>query len=194
MNEIYEVKVQAASLSIFNPTKLQIGESMIPRKVKGTTKFLRWFWHFLLSFLDWSTAELRVYRSVAAKRNSIPDRRFRDYRDHWCKLFRFNDSCSCCCYVAVSSNRFARLKPLKLWLGEHETHESYGNDNEEKKSFAVDKLRSWLFNFSSFARTLIWRGFVKRVYCKVDNAKIYSHICIRTTKATFVRVMNKETF
>lgn len=33
MNEVYEVKVQAASLSIFNPPKLQIGESMKPRMV-----------------------------------------------------------------------------------------------------------------------------------------------------------------
>lgn len=33
MNEVYEVKVQAASLSIFNPTKLQIGESMTPKNV-----------------------------------------------------------------------------------------------------------------------------------------------------------------
>lgn len=33
MNEIYEVKVQAASLSIFNPPKLQIGESMPPKPV-----------------------------------------------------------------------------------------------------------------------------------------------------------------
>lgn len=33
MNEVYEVKVQAASLSIFNPTKLQIGDSMLPKTV-----------------------------------------------------------------------------------------------------------------------------------------------------------------
>lgn len=36
MNEIYEVKVQAASLSIFNPTKLQIGESMPPKTVSNS--------------------------------------------------------------------------------------------------------------------------------------------------------------
>lgn len=33
VNDIYEVKLQAASLSIFNPHKLQIGEATSPRQV-----------------------------------------------------------------------------------------------------------------------------------------------------------------
>jgi hypothetical protein len=35
MNEIYEVKLQAATLSIYNQNKLQISESTIPRKVSS---------------------------------------------------------------------------------------------------------------------------------------------------------------
>lgn len=35
MGEIYEVKLQAATFSIFNQNKLQIGESTTPRKVRN---------------------------------------------------------------------------------------------------------------------------------------------------------------
>lgn len=50
MNEVYEVKVQAASLSIFNPPKLQIGESMTPKTVSRPTTIIVHFSHeFLFS-------------------------------------------------------------------------------------------------------------------------------------------------
>jgi hypothetical protein len=35
MNEVYEVKLQAATLSIFNQNKLQISESTTPRQVSS---------------------------------------------------------------------------------------------------------------------------------------------------------------
>lgn len=37
MNEVYEVKLQAATLSIFNQNKLQISESTTPRQVSRSS-------------------------------------------------------------------------------------------------------------------------------------------------------------
>lgn len=103
MNEIYEVKVQAASLSIFNPTKLQIGESMPPKTVSHLSReALHVRSRLVLLLLDRPPTKLRVHRSISAQGLRSKLLRLRDYRDYRCELFRFDGYRSCCRLVAVS--------------------------------------------------------------------------------------------
>lgn len=115
MNEVYEVKLQAASLSIFNQNKLQISESTTPRQVseEDFPRTMKNNLNILHDFTDFSSS--KMWASNVKTEGLYAKLWYYSHRDSRHKLLRVYDNSIVFCLLAVSSKK---MIVIQQWRNE----------------------------------------------------------------------------